>query len=72
MPKCNFNKVTKQITLRHGCSSVNLLHFFKTLFYKNSSGALLLYDTELGSQKGKSHWDAKKKRHVLDTPKKDI
>ena len=70
MPKCYFNKVAKQISLRHGSSSVNLLHFFKTRFYKNSSGALLLYDAELGSQKGKNHWDAKKKR--LDTPRYQI
>ena len=30
------------ITLRHGRSPVNLLHIFKTLFYKNSSGRLHL------------------------------
>ena len=30
MPKCDFNKVAKQITLWHGCSSVNLLHVFRT------------------------------------------
>ena len=36
MPKCDFNKVVKQlffeITLRHGCSPVNLLHIFRTPF----------------------------------------
>ena len=55
MPKCNFNKVAKQsvisiklqsnfieITLRHGCSPVNLLHIFRTPFPKNNSGRLLL------------------------------
>ena len=42
MPKCDFNKVAKQITLRHGCSPVNLLHIFRTPFYKNTYGALLL------------------------------
>ena len=31
-----------EITLRHGCSPVNLLHFFRTPFPKNSSGRLLL------------------------------
>ena len=31
-----------EITYRHGCSSVNLLHVFKTLFPKNTSGGLLL------------------------------
>ena len=30
------------ITLGHGCSSVNLLHIFRTLFPKNTSGGLLL------------------------------
>ena len=28
--KCDFNKVAKQITLRDGCSPVNLLHIFRT------------------------------------------
>ena len=31
-----------EITLRHGCSPVNLLHIFRTHFYKNTSGGLLL------------------------------
>ena len=35
---CNFI----EITLRHGCFHVNLLHIFRTLFLKNSSGQLLL------------------------------
>ena len=35
---CNFI----EITLRHGCSPVNLLHNFRTLFPKNISGRLLL------------------------------
>ena len=35
---CNFI----EITLRHGCSSVNLLHIFRTLFPKNASEWLLL------------------------------
>ena len=38
MSKCDFNKVA----LRHGCSPVNLLHIFRTLFLKNTSGRLLL------------------------------
>ena len=41
MPKCNFNFI--EITLRHGCSPVNLLHIFRTPFPKNTSGRLLLY-----------------------------
>ena len=35
---CNF----VEITLRHGCSPLNLLHIFRTPFYKNTSGRLLL------------------------------
>ena len=31
-----------EITLRHGCSPVNLLHIFRTSFPKNTSGGLLL------------------------------
>ena len=31
-----------EIALRHGCSPVNLLHIFRTLFYKNTTGWLLL------------------------------
>ena len=34
---CNFI----EITLRHGCSPVNLLHIFRTLFSRNTSGWLL-------------------------------
>ena len=30
-----------EITLRHGCSPANLLHIFRTPFYKNTSGGLL-------------------------------
>ena len=35
---CNFT----EITLRHGCSTVNLLHIFRTPFPKNTFGQLLL------------------------------
>ena len=38
MPKSNFI----EIVLRHGCSPVNLLHIFRTPFYKNTSGWVLL------------------------------
>ena len=34
---CNFI----EITLRHGCHSVNLLHIFRTPFYKNTYGEVL-------------------------------
>ena len=38
------SKVASNFTsvLRHGCSPVNLLHIFRTLFPKNTSGGLLL------------------------------
>ena len=45
MPKCDFNKVASnfiEILVRHGCSAVSLLHIFRTLFPKNTSGRLLL------------------------------
>ena len=45
MPKCLFNKVASnftEITFWLGCSTVNLLHIFKTPFPKNTSGGLLL------------------------------
>ena len=32
-----------EITLQHGCLSVNLLHIFRVRFLKNTSGALLLH-----------------------------
>ena len=37
MPKCDFNKLLCnfiEITLRHGCSPVNLLHIFRTLHFQ--------------------------------------
>ena len=40
MPKCDFNKV--EISLRHGCCPVNLLHIFRTPFPKTTSRGLLL------------------------------
>ena len=35
---CNFIEITP----RHGCSPINLLHIFRTPFLKNTSGRLLL------------------------------
>ena len=43
-----------EMTLRHGCSSVNLLHVFRTPFTKNTSGRLLLHTDCLSSPKGSS------------------
>ena len=45
MPNCDFSKVASnftETTLRHGCSPVSLLHFFRRPFPKNASGGLLL------------------------------
>ena len=38
MPKCDFI----EITLRHGCSPVNLLHIFRTPFPRKTTGWLFL------------------------------
>ena len=41
MPKCG-------IAQRHGCSPANLLHIFRTLFYKNAyGGGMLLIKRDL-------------------------
>ena len=47
IPKCDFNKIPLlysliEITLRYECSFVNLLNIFRTHFYKNTFGGLLL------------------------------
>ena len=51
MSKCDFNKVVLQIAIeaafRHGCSPVNLLHIFRTLFTKNTSGWMLLKGNQI-------------------------
>ena len=43
---CNFI----EIALWHGCSLVNLLHIFRTLFSRNTSGWLLLKNTIFNPQ----------------------
>ena len=42
IPKCDFNSNCIEITLRYGCSPVNLLRIFRTPFLKNTSEWLLL------------------------------
>ena len=45
MSKCDFNKLQSnfiEITPQHERSPVNLLHIFKTPFYKNNNGGLLV------------------------------
>ena len=45
MPKCDLIELLCnfiEITLRHGCSPVNLLLIFRTPFPRNTSGGLLL------------------------------
>ena len=39
----NLSCTSIEIAFRHGCSAVNLLHTFRTLFSRNISGWLLLY-----------------------------
>ena len=39
MPKCDFNNFI-EITLRHGCSPVNLLHVFRIPFLKGVLSSL--------------------------------
>ena len=39
---CHCKVALIEITLRHGCSSVKLLHIFRTPLLKNTSGRLLL------------------------------
>ena len=56
MLKCDFNKVAKlqsfnKLTPQHWCFSRNLLHIFRTPFYKNTSGWLLLWVFKLGKHK---------------------
>ena len=42
-----------EITLRHVCSPVNLLHIFRTFFPKNTSGELLLWIERLILKSGR-------------------
>ena len=52
VPKCDFNKLLCnfiKITLRHGCSPVNLLNIIRIPFTKNTYGRLLVTITTLGS-----------------------
>ena len=42
MPKCDFNTFALQLTLRYGCTPVNLVHIFRTPFPTNTSGGLFL------------------------------
>ena len=63
MPKCDFNKVAQnftEITLRHGCSPVNLLHILRTPFTKNTSGWLLLDGYSIGSILDIAHFESNK------------
>ena len=52
-----------EITLRHGCSPVNLLHIFRTPFIKNTFGWLLLHFAKLL----KNHWQLLKEKIKIHT-----
>ena len=56
-----------EITLRHGCSPVNLLHIFRTPFLKNTSGRLLLnkIDHQFSGDIGNNGYWAIDLRHRL-------
>ena len=54
-----------EITLRHGCSPVNLLHIFKTLFSKNTSG--LWMAASEGRIQGIPTFTLKKKKGRIDS-----
>ena len=46
MPKCNFNKaatLSTEMRIWHGCSSVNFLHIFNTIFPKNTPTSSRLF-----------------------------
>ena len=45
------------ITFRHGCSPVNLLHVFRTPFFKNTSGRLLLFIFYSARLSSNSYWE---------------
>ena len=73
MPKCDFNKVAEQssfieIALRHGCSPVNLMHIFRTLFSKNPTGGLLLMLSETLIYKLFGHFKLSKTKQIFYQP----
>ena len=54
MPKCDSIKLQSnfiEITLRLGCSPVNVLHIFRTPFPRYTSGWRLLYDCTIWKEK---------------------
>ena len=57
-----------EITLRHGCSPVNLLHIFRTTFLKNTSEGLLLpWSWLVLSQSIEDHCSSTVNRGLLST-----
>ena len=52
-----------EITLRHGCSPVNLMHIFRTPFLKHTSGGLLLFRQNQRFKDGYSRGDGRKRKH---------
>ena len=53
IPRLTNTHVKFEIALRHGCSPVNLLHFFRTPLTKNVSGWLLLWRLWMASSGNK-------------------
>ena len=66
MPKCDFNRSNFiEITLRDGCSPVNLLHIFRTPFPRDTSGWLLLIYVVSSEKDG---WGTGKKKQIKFSP----
>ena len=69
MPKCDFSKVA--IAHRHGYSSINLLHIFRTPFSKSIFGGLLLDEVSLKlSRKKRTRITLRSSlvRHIYERP----
>ena len=61
-----------EVILRHGFSPVNLLHIFRTTFYKNNSGGLLplLWRIIIMKDGTMIHWDKPQQTSSKDSFKK--
>ena len=55
-----------EITLRRGCSPVNLLHIFRTAFPKNTSGWLLLEEHHTKTNKKCIYWNKSKNMTIFN------
>ena len=76
MPKCDFNKVAKQLYLNRTsewmCSTVNLLHIFRISFPRNTSWWLLLIFGQFLMRDFESRQQTEKNKKKLGTLKMNI